>query len=258
MNSAIVARAAEIFDLAAEEAAAKEAVQEETVQEETAQEEVVLETAAEPAEPAPAPSSPPQGSKLYVGNLPWTCDSTQLAEICQDHGVVETVEVIYDQQSGRSRGFAFVTMASTEDAQAVINALDGNELGGRPLKVNYPQPKGERPRFERTERPEGFEGGPPFGGERRRDDNPNKLFVGNLTWGCNDEALYELFSGFGKVVDAKVVLDRESGRSRGFGFVTMETWSEVNSAIENLDGSDYEGRQLRVNMAGDKPPPRQY
>jgi nucleolin len=227
MNVAIVARAAEIFDLATEEAAAAEAE-------------------------APAAAPVQQGTKLYVGNLPWTCDSAQLAEICQDIGVVEAVEVIYDQESGRSRGFAFVTMASEADAQAVINALDGNDMGGRPLRVNYPQPRGDRPRFERSERSERGA----FGGERRREDNPNKLFVGNLTWGCDDGALHQLFSDYGRVVDAKVVYDRETGRSRGFGFVTLENASEVNSAIKKLDGADFDGRQLRVNLAGDKPPPR--
>ena len=230
MNVAIVARAAEIFDLATEEAAEAE------------------------AEAAPAAAPVQQGTKLYVGNLPWTCDSAPLAEICQDIGVVEAVEVIYDQESGRSRGFAFVTMASEADARAVINALDGNDMGGRPLRVNYPQPKGERPRFERSERPE--RGG--FGGERRRDDNLNKLFVGNLTWGCDESQLHQLFSDYGKVVEARIVIDRDTGRSKGYGFVTLESASEVNSAIESLDGADFEGRQLRVNMAGDKPPRREF
>jgi nucleolin len=229
MNAAIVARAAEIFDLATEEAA------------------------EEGGESAPAPAAVQQGSKLYVGNLPWTCDSAQLAEISQDFGTVEAVEVIYDQESGRSRGIAFVTMASNEDAQAVINELDGKDLNGRPLRVNYPQAKGDRPRFERSERPERSER---RGGDRRREDSPNKLFVGNLTWGCDDGALEQLFSDYGRVVDAKVVYDRESGRSRGFGFVTLESESDARSAIDSLNGHDFDGRQLRVNLAGDKPPPR--
>lgn len=206
----------------------------------------------EQVDDAPAATPPPasQGSKLYVGNLPWTCDSAQLAEICQDVGVVEAVEVIYDQETGRSRGFAFVTMASNADAQAVINALDGTDLGGRALRVNYPQSNRDKPRFERSERR-----APAAGGYRRPDD-PNKLFVGNLAWGCDEGTLHQLFSDFGKVVEAKIVYDKDSGRSRGFGFVTFENASEVNTAMENLDGADFEGRQLRVNLAGDKPPAR--
>lgn len=208
-----------------------------------------VETEAATPAPAAAPAATELGLKLYVGNLPWTCDSAQLAEICQDHGTVEEVEVIYDQESGRSRGFAFVTMASNEDAQAVINALDGSDMGGRALRVNYPQSNRDKPRFERSERRA------PSGGSRRPDD-PNKLFVGNLSWGCDEGALYQLFADYGKVVDATVVYDRESGKSRGFGFVTLDNPNAVSTAIESLDGVEYEGRQLRVNLAGEKPPPR--
>jgi len=229
VNSSIVARAAEVTEYTFGDGETEEA----------------------PAAAEPAPVQ--EGSKLYVGNLPWTCDSAQLAEICQDVGTVEEVEVIYDRESGRSRGFAFVTMASNEDAQAVINSLDGSDMGGRTLRVNYPQSNRDRPRFERGERPERRS---PLGGSRRPSDDPNKLFVGNLTWGCDEGALHQLFSDFGKVVDAKVVYDRESGKSRGFGFVTLENANEVSTAIENLDGADFEGRQLRVNLAGEKPPPR--
>lgn len=228
MNAAIVARAAEVTEYTFGD----------------------LDTEETPAA-APAVQ---QGPKLYVGNLPWSCDSAQLAEVCQDFGVVEAVEVIYDQESGRSRGFAFVTMASTEDAQAVINGLDGTDMGGRALRVNFPQNR-DKPRFERGERPERSERRAPGGGNRRPDD-PNKVFVGNLSWGCDEGALHNLFSDFGKVVDATIVYDRDSGRSRGFGFVTLENQSDVNTAIQSLDGADFEGRQLRVNLAGDKPPPR--
>ncbi|KAG0553881.1 hypothetical protein KC19_12G046100 [Ceratodon purpureus] len=197
---------------------------------------------------------PQQGTKLYVGNLPWTCDSAELAELCMDVGTVEAVEVIYDQESGRSRGFAFVTMASNEDAEAVIREMDGKDMGGRPLRVSYPQSNKDKPRFERSERPA-------RGGERRgspRPNDPNKLFVGNLSWGCDEGALAQLFSDYGKVVEAKVVYDRESGRSRGFGFVTLADATEVNAAIDNLDGAEFDGRQMRVNLAGEKPPTTRY
>jgi hypothetical protein len=74
-------------------------------------------------------SAPPpvleEGPKLYVGNLPWTCDSQQLAEIFQDFGNVELVEVIYDRETSRSRGFGFVTMGSQEEATAAKEKLDG-------------------------------------------------------------------------------------------------------------------------------------
>lgn len=67
-------------------------------------------------------------------------------------------------------------------------------------------------------------------------DSANKLYVGNLSWGVDNSTLENLFSEQGKVLDAKVIYDRDSGRSRGFGFVTYGSADEVNNAISNLDG----------------------
>ena len=79
-----------------------------------------------------------------------------------------------------------------------------------------------------------------------------KLFVGSLPWAVNDEALKEAFTAYGNVVSAKVVTDRQTGRSRGFGFVEMESDSEANAAIEALNGSDLNGRNIVVNEAKPK------
>jgi nucleolin len=67
-------------------------------------------------------------------------------------------------------------------------------------------------------------------------DSGNKVYVGNLAWGVDNSTLENLFSEQGRVLDAKVIYDRESGRSRGFGFVTYGSAEEVNKAISNLDG----------------------
>ncbi|CAK9259629.1 unnamed protein product [Sphagnum jensenii] len=88
-------------------------------------------------------------------------------------------------------------------------------------------------------------------------DSEKKLFVGNLSWTVDDESIGAKFSDLhGKVLDAKVTFDKESGRSCGFGFVTYSNAEEVNEAIQNLDGVDFDGRQMRVNLAGDKSPLR--
>lgn len=74
--------------------------------------------------------------KLYVGNLPFTTDETQLQDLFAQAGTVETVSVVRDRDTGRARGFAFVEMGSPADAEAAISALDGRELDGRTLKVS--------------------------------------------------------------------------------------------------------------------------
>ncbi|MCH8032435.1 MAG: RNA-binding protein [Bacteroidetes bacterium] len=76
-----------------------------------------------------------------------------------------------------------------------------------------------------------------------------KLFVGSLPWSVDDEALKKTFEGHGTVVSAKVICDRESGRSRGFGFVEMESPEEAKSAIKALNDSEMEGRNIVVNEA---------
>jgi cold-inducible RNA-binding protein len=80
----------------------------------------------------------------------------------------------------------------------------------------------------------------------------NKLFVGGLSWDTTDQSLREAFEACGTVTEAKVITDRDSGRSRGFGFVTLGSSEEAQNAIQNLDGTEIDGRSVRVNEAEDK------
>ncbi len=75
------------------------------------------------------------------------------------------------------------------------------------------------------------------------------IYVGNLPYSMTDVDLQEIFGEFGTVAKANVISDRESGRSKGFGFVEMENDADANTAIESLDGKDVQGRNLKVNKA---------
>ncbi len=79
-----------------------------------------------------------------------------------------------------------------------------------------------------------------------------KLYVGNFSLDMTERALRELFEPFGTVSEVKLITDRETGQSRGFGFVTMSNVSEGNAAIKGLDGKDKGGRKLKVNEARPK------
>lgn len=79
-----------------------------------------------------------------------------------------------------------------------------------------------------------------------------RLYVGGLAWATDDNALKEAFSKFGEVVDHKVITDRETGRSRGFGFVTYETEEQAEAAIAEMNGSELDGRRLMVNEARER------
>ena len=81
----------------------------------------------------------------------------------------------------------------------------------------------------------------------------NKLFVGGLAWGTDDHSLHDAFSKFGEVTEAKVILERDTGRSRGFGFVTFANGDDAAKAISEMDGTELDGRSIRVNEAQDKP-----
>jgi len=86
-----------------------------------------------------------------------------------------------------------------------------------------------------------------------------KLYVGNLSWGTTDTALRDAFSQCGEVVSAQVIMDRMSGRSKGFGFVEMGTQEEADAAIAKWNGVELDGRALTVNEARpmEERPPRQ-
>jgi cold-inducible RNA-binding protein len=86
------------------------------------------------------------------------------------------------------------------------------------------------------------------------------IFVGNLSYGTTDDGLRALFEQHGAVSSAKVITSRQTGRSRGFGFVEMPSDDEGRAALEALDGSEFEGRPIKVSEAhsqGGERPPRQ-
>lgn len=86
----------------------------------------------------------------------------------------------------------------------------------------------------------------------------SKIFIGGLNWNTTEQGLWDGFSKFGTVTDAKVVTDRETGRSRGFGFVTFSNSEEADNAINTMNGNVFEGRTLTVNKAQERPTRRSF
>jgi RNA recognition motif-containing protein len=80
-----------------------------------------------------------------------------------------------------------------------------------------------------------------------------KLYIGNLSYNTNEATLRSVFQGYGTVASAKIITDRDSGASKGFGFVEMGSVNEAQAAISALNGYDLDGRQIKVNEAIDKP-----
>src|SRR5213592_3408999 len=90
---------------------------------------------------------------------------------------------------------------------------------------------------------------PKFVGKEERRPMGNKLYVGNLAYSVRDESLQQAFSQFGTVTSAKVMMDRDTGRSKGFGFVEMGSDAEAQAAINGMNGQALEGRAIVVNEA---------
>ncbi|KAK1313889.1 hypothetical protein QJS10_CPA06g01245 [Acorus calamus] len=173
-------------------------------------------------------------SKVFIGGIGRLCFERLLPSI-QDVAFKASF-VIYNRETDQSRGFGFVTMSMIEEAEKAVEMFNRYDVNGRLLTVNKAAPRGSQP--ERI--PRSFE--PSF-----------RLYVGNLPWQVDDARLEQVFSEHGKVVEARVVYDRETGRSRGFGFVTMASETELDDAIAALDGQNLDGRAIRVNVAEERP-----
>lgn len=171
---------------------------------------------------------------MYLGNLPFTCDSAEVAGIIQEHGSVEMVEVIYDRNTGTSRGFGFATMSSVEDVNAVVENLDGSQFGGRTLRVKL------RDKSRMAQRNQS---------SNSSVEGQHRVYIGNLSWEVNEEILSEVLREYGSLVNAKVVYDRATGRSRGFGFINFSKQSEAEAAVASLNRKELEGRSMRVDLA---------
>ncbi|CAN1179506.1 31 kDa ribonucleoprotein, chloroplastic [Linum perenne] len=221
-----------------EQTATMDGADEEEFEEEPATEDSYDSSEDEEEGFAQLPSS--DEAKVFVGGLPFEVDSEKLAMMFEEAGIVEIAEVIYNRETDSSRGFGFVTMSSAEEAEKAIEMFNRYEMGGRTLTVNKAAARGTRP--ERATRP--------------TTGTAYTVYVGNLPWSVDDSRLMEVCSEHGKVESAKVVYDRESGRSRGFAFVTMASETEMNDVVAALDGQSLDGRSLRVNVAENRPPRR--
>ncbi len=161
----------------------------------------------------------------------------------------------------RDRGSIVLVFRGTEEGYKKIAGLfDRGKLskaiGAKVLAVEIGEPERTTPALSKaSERDETL----PIKESSEADCTPTKpvvsrkLFVGGLSWGTTDDGLHSAFSQFGEIVEAKVITDRETGRSRGFGFVAFANNEGATRAVSEMDGSELDGRTIKVNEAEDKP-----
>ncbi|CAH8388231.1 unnamed protein product [Eruca vesicaria subsp. sativa] len=182
--------------------------------------------------------------RLYVGNLPYTITSSELSQLFGEAGNVVDVQIVYDKVTDRSRGFGFVTMGTIEEAKEAIQMFNSSQIGGRTVKVNFPEvPRGGEREVMRTKIRDS---------NRSYVDSPHKIYAGNLGWNLTSQGLKDAFGDQPGVLGAKVIYERNSGRSRGFGFVSFESEDDLQSALSAMNGVEVEGRALRLNLASER------
>jgi nucleolin len=182
---------------------------------------------------------------LFVGNLPWSVDDASLKSIFSEFPTTDS-KVIFDMATGRSKGIAFVNFQTPEEANRAAAKLNGMEVDGRNIRVEPRTPPGtERPRREFAPRGDRADRPP----RPRQENDDRKLYVGNLAWAVDNLDLEDIFKEFGKVESAQVVMDRETGRSKGFGFVVMDSKENSEKAKAELSGANVDGRTIVVDFA---------
>ena len=173
--------------------------------------------------------------KLFVGGLADSATEAELRAIFESGGYqVESLALPRDRESGRLRGFAFITLSTEEDAERARSELQGVDFCGRPLSIRaFSQ---ESPARGNSERPP-------------RQEEPT-VFLGKLPFDATQQEIQDLFAEGGVGPVTRVILPLgPDGRPRGFGFATLPDAEQVNLAVEKMNGATLGGRQIVVSPA---------
>ncbi len=192
--------------------------------------------------------------KLFVAGLSDTVSEGDLRKLFEEAGgSVTECAVPRDRQTGRGRGFGFVTLSSDEEANRTREALDGSLLEGRPMSV---RPFRGNRNQSRPPRPPGPGGGPPPS-SRDREDRESTLFLAGLPGDCTEEEINDVFAqaGVSPLLRLHLPVDPE-GRRRGFGFASLKDADAAREAVPKLRECTLRGRPVTVDVArprGERP-----
>lgn len=198
--------------------------------------------------------NPNLGSKIFVGGLSWDTDEDSLRGYFEQIGTVLDCVIMRDRHTGHPRGFGFVTFA--DDDAAASAASRRHDLDGRQVEAKraVPRNEGTQPAqpFPRQQR---YGDAAPAAPQHRHHTTKCKVFVGGLPSGCGVDEFRSYFSQYGDVVEAQVMIDHNTGNSRGFGFVTFGSEDTVNTVVgPGKSNTDHEimGKCVEVKRAEPK------
>lgn len=180
-------------------------------------------------------------TKLFVRNLSWSVTENDLYDLFGEVGEVVSVKIPTRREDGKPRGFAFVEMASAEASQAAIKRLNGSMFFDRDLVVDFQ----DESRASGGGNGGGFRSG---GGGASAAASPNaKLFVRNIDYNVSEYDLKDLFQQAGTVMSVKIPTDKFTGQPKGFGFVEMGSTDEARQAIETLNQTYLQGKNIIID-----------
>lgn len=180
---------------------------------------------------------------LFVGNLSWNIDEEWLQREFESFGEITGVRIITDRETGRAKGFGYVEFATAAAAKKAQAEMHQYELDGRAMNVDFSTPRqNNNPKDKANDRANKF-------GDKRSPPS-NTLFIGGVSFNSTNESIGEVFGEFGTVNRVSLPTDRDTGNPKGFGYVEFGTVEEATAALESLNGSDVDGRTIRVDFAG--------
>ncbi|KAK7208052.1 hypothetical protein BZA70DRAFT_234491 [Myxozyma melibiosi] len=186
-----------------------------------------------------------ESATLFVGRLSFNVDEDWLKREFEAIGPVDSCRIVTDRESGRSRGFGYVTFSDAASAQKAIDEYQGFEIDGRPVNLDFsnPAPKKENFRNQRADK---------FGD--KLSEPSDTIFVGNLSFDADRDSLFEAFGEYGNVTSVRLPTNPETEQLKGFGYVQYGSVDEAKAAIEALNGLEIAGRPVRLDFSTPRDP----